>query len=59
MHPEIGRAAFVIACFLIAGSIISLRIVAAGSAEAVISVITLGLGVLLIALVGLFARLSR
>jgi|GEM_PF-3185215 len=59
MDPEIGRTAFTIAGFLILGSLFSLRVVEAGSAEAVVSIVTLGLGVVLIALVWVFARISR
>lgn len=59
MDPQIGRTALSIAGFLIIGSIVSLFIAEAGSAEAIVSIVTLGLGVVLIALVGLFARLSR
>lgn len=59
MDPKIGKAAVIIASFLILGSLLSLAIVERGSAEAVISVATIGIAVALIALVGLFARLSR
>lgn len=59
MDPRIGKAAFVIACFLILGALFSLTIVERGSAEAIISIATIGIGVALIGLVGLFSRMSR
>lgn len=57
MDPRIGKSVVAIAGFLIAGSMFSLWIVEWGSAEAIISVVTIGIGTALIALVGLFARL--
>lgn len=59
MDPRIGKAAVTIAGFLILGALFSLSIVERGSAEAVISIATIAIGIALIALVGLFARISR
>lgn len=59
MDPRIGKAAVALASFLILGASFSLAIVEGGSAEAVISVATIGIGIALIALVGLFARIGR
>lgn len=59
MDPSVGKAVVATASFLILGAVFSLAIVEGGSAEAIISVATIGIGIALIALVGLFSRLSR
>ncbi len=58
MRPEIGQAATRIGVFLIVTAGLLLLMVPRGSAEFVVLVLTIGLGVLLLGLVALLARIG-
>lgn len=56
LSPELGRAAFRLATFLVVVSLGLLLFVESGSAEYVVTVVTLVVGVLLGAVVGFLVR---
>lgn len=56
MSPDVGKAATRVALFLIVGALLALRWVPRDSAEFVVSVLVIGLGVVLLGVVALFAR---
>lgn len=58
MSSEIGLAATRIALFLIVAAGLLLLIVPAGSAEFIVLVLTVGVGVAMLVLVGVLARLG-
>ncbi|OQA45720.1 MAG: hypothetical protein BWY52_01162 [Chloroflexi bacterium ADurb.Bin325] len=58
MSPEIGQAATRIGIFLIVTAGLLLLMVSRGSAEFVVLVLTIGLGVFLLGLVMFFARIG-
>lgn len=58
MSSEIGLAATRIALFLIVAAGLMLLIAPAGSAEFVVLVLTIGVGVAMLALVGVLARVG-
>lgn len=58
MSSEIGLAATRIALFLIVAAGLLLLIVPAGSAEFIVLVLTIGVGVAMLALVGVLARVG-
>ncbi len=59
MSPEIGKAATRIALFLIVAAGLSLLWVRRDSAEFVVLVLTIGMGLLLLGAVALFARAGQ
>lgn len=59
MSPEVGQAAVRFGLFLIIAAALALPWTARQSAEFVILVLTIGIGLLLLAMVALFARLWR
>ena len=59
MSPEIGKAATRIALFLIVGALMVIWWAPRDSAEFVVSVLVIGIGLILLGLVALAARLAR
>jgi hypothetical protein len=58
MSPEIGQAATRIALFLIVGAGLLLLMVSRDSAEFVVLVLTIGMGLIMLGIVALFARIG-
>jgi hypothetical protein len=58
MSPEIGQAATRIALFMIVGAGLTLLMVPRDSAEFVVLILTIGLGLIMLGIVALFARLG-
>ncbi len=59
MTPEVGKIATKFALFLIVTALLTLRWVSKGSAEFVVLVLVIVLGVIMLGLVALLARLNR
>ncbi len=59
MTPELGKIATRFALFLIVAALLSLRWVERGSAEFVVLMLVIALGVLMLGVVALFARLGN
>lgn len=59
MHPQIGRAAFIIASFVTIGATFTAFMTPRGSAEHTVSLLTIVVGLLLFAAVAGWARLNR
>lgn len=59
MTPELGKIATKFALFLIVAAFLTLRWVSRGSAEFVVLVLVIVLGVLMLGAVALFARIGR
>jgi hypothetical protein len=58
MSPEIGQAATRIALFMIIGAGLTLLLVPRGSAEFVVLILTICMGLIMLGIVALFARLG-
>ncbi len=58
MSPEIGKLAARIALFLIVASLLALRWIPRGSAEFVVTVLVIGIGLVMLGIVAVLARRS-
>jgi hypothetical protein len=56
MSPEIGKAAFTLALFIVVPAVILLPLTQPGSAEFVVTLMALGVGLLFLAVVIFFVR---
>jgi len=59
MTPELGKMATKFALFLIVAALLTLRWVPRGSAEFVVLILVIGIGLVMLGLVALLARLQR
>ena len=59
MNPQIGRTAFSLAIFIVVMGVLLLPFLDRGSAEFVVTVLSIGVGGLMILLIAILARLGR
>ena len=59
MSPDLGRAAFRIAFFVTLVSAVLLPFLKPGTAEFVVNVLSLGIGLVFIFVIAIFVRLTR
>ncbi len=59
MNPDIGRAATRIALFLIVASLLAMRWIPRESAEFIVTVLVIGIGLVMLGIVALLTRLGR
>ena len=59
MNPQMGQAAFRIAVFLVVGALLMLPFKARGTAEYIITLLTLGVGLFMAALIVIIIKRSN
>ena len=58
MSPEVGRAGFAMAMFIVVGALVLLLVVPRGTAEFAITVVSLVIGLAFLAVIAILVRVS-